>query len=306
MPADHSVTATEQSGLVIASYGQRGVLRDPAGRALDFVLKGRRLRAVCGDTVTWVTATRGEPVVVVAVSERRNALARPDRRGRAEVLAANIDQVLVVAAPAPAPDYFIVDRFVCAAELMDAAVALVWNKVDLRADDPELATYAAMGYPVLTTSALHGTGSTALAEHLATTPAVNILVGQSGVGKSSLINALVADTDVAVGRLSTGSDEGRHTTTAAYMHDLNDGGTLIDSPGVREFAPAVADASRIHAGFREIYTHAAECRFANCQHLREPDCGVKIAVAAGDISMRRYESYKRLRNMHAALPDTRS
>jgi ribosome biogenesis GTPase len=303
MPTDNSPD-DNNTGLVIASYGRRGVLVDAAGLRHKFVLKGRKLRAVCGDHVTWQPTTASEPALVNAIAARRNVLERPDMRGKTEPLAANLDQLLVVLAPQPDPDYFMIDRFLCAAELMGAAAALVWNKADLAtAEQPELAEYARLGYAVLPSSVIDATGIVALRERLA--KGISILVGQSGVGKSSLINALLPHVRVPVGPLSTGSGEGKHTTTASYMHELDSGGQLIDSPGVREFAPHILEARSIQVGFREVVDLAEQCRFGDCQHTREPNCAVKAALDGGEISQRRYDSYKRLRNMQAAAQPNR-
>lgn len=289
-----------QLGTVVASYGQRGFVALADEHRSRYVLKGRKLRAVCGDHVTCVRQAGTDELLVTQLHHRRNALERPNGRGRTEALAANIDRVVVVTAAEPKPDYFMVDRFLCAAELMTAAAVIVINKVDLEnIEDAELAHYATLDYPLVRASATHASGLTELVATLS--DGVSILVGQSGVGKSSLINCIVPAADVPVGALSAGSGEGRHTTTASYMHTLANGGRLIDSPGVREYAPAIGDAARIQAGFREIVARADGCRFSNCQHTREPNCAVKAAVENGVISERRYASYKRMRNMQAAV-----
>jgi ribosome biogenesis GTPase len=292
--------AVDSVGRVIASYGQRGILADTDGTRYRYVLKGRRLRVVCGDYVHWQQSGNGGQALVTAVRERRNALERPNSRGKAELLAANLSRIVVVIAPLPAPDFFLVDRYLCAAEMQGMAAAVAWNKVDIASDLPaELSDYARLGYPILRTSATAATGIATLAQELR--EGVSLLAGQSGVGKSSLINALVPSADVTVGSLSEANREGRHTTTAAFMHTLPGGGELIDTPGVREFAPVIHDLGKVQNGFREILGFAANCRFSDCQHLREPDCAVKQACQDGRISERRYASYKRLRNSAAAL-----
>jgi ribosome biogenesis GTPase len=293
-------TAVDSVGRVIASYGQRGILADTDGTRYRYVLKGRRLRVVCGDYVHWQPTGNGGQALVTAVRERRNALERPNSRGKAELLAANLSRIVVVIAPLPAPDFFLVDRYLCAAEMQGMAAAVAWNKADIASDLPaELSDYARLGYPILHTSATAATGIATLAQELR--EGVSLLAGQSGVGKSSLINALVPSADVTVGSLSEANREGRHTTTAAFMHTLPGGGELIDTPGVREFAPVIHDLGKVQNGFREILSFAANCRFSDCQHLREPDCAVKQACQDGRISERRYASYKRLRNSAAAL-----
>jgi len=203
-----------------------------------------------------------------------------------------------VIAAEPAADFFIVDRFLCAADLMGADGILVWNKSDIGQPQPqELALYSELGYPVICTSAADGSGLPDLEQQLGS--GISMLVGQSGVGKSSLVNRLIEDASVLTGELSAASGEGRHTTTASFAHQLRNGGMLVDSPGIRDFAPAIDEAARVQNGFREIIAHADHCRFANCEHFREPGCAVKAAVANQEIAERRYESYRRLRNISA-------
>jgi ribosome biogenesis GTPase len=287
--------ATHASGRIIASYGRRGVLDPGDGTKRRYVLKGRRLKAVCGDLVEWTEQKDSPDALVTAVSERSNALERPDSSGKPELIAANLTRLLVMLAPAPEPDYFMADRYLCSAELMGATGLVIWNKTDIGPDIPEqVATYEGLGYDVLAMSCKLNEGLSQLENILV--DGINMLAGQSGVGKSSLINALVADADAAIGELSEASGEGRHTTTASYMHELKAGGQLIDSPGVREFAPVIRDVQKVQAGFREIGRLANQCKFHNCQHLREPDCAVKAALEQGKVSLRRYESYKRLCN----------
>ncbi len=289
----HSSTA-----IVIASYGRRGLLQTDTGPR-PFLLKGRNLRAVCGDKVDWEAPDGDAETVVTAVHTRRNSLQRAASHGAGEVLAANLDTLVVTIAAEPKPDFFIADRFICAAELMQSRCLLVWNKADLQPGClPELDVYRRLGYPVLDTSAATGGGLDTLRDNLAT--GWSMLVGQSGVGKSSLINQLVDAADLAIGQLSNSSREGRHTTTAAVAHRLNSSGWLVDSPGVRDFAPAISRPAIIQLGFREVVKLADGCRFADCEHRREPDCAVRAAVASGTIDARRYESYKRLHNLAAA------
>jgi ribosome biogenesis GTPase len=279
---------------VVAAFGQRVILEDAAGQRFPAFVGRRGLRAVCGDRVRWQRPGDKGDAIVVEVLPRARVLSRPNHRGRVEVLAANLDQVVIVCAPEPRTDPFITDRYLAAAEAMGAAAAVVWNKSDLpeAAEPPELTEYRAVGYPVLAASAHDGTGMAELSALLA--GHTSILVGQSGVGKSSLLNALVPGIELATASLSTSTGEGRHTTTATVLHPLPRGGALIDSPGVRDYAPALDDPGCVEPGFREIAAAAPNCRFADCRHLREPDCAVKEGIEAGTISARRYESYRRL------------
>jgi len=285
------------TGLIIAAHGHRGVLETEAGEEKRYVVKGRRLRVVCGDQVGWTRQEHGDTVLVSSIQPRNNILERqPPGQTKTEVLAANLTCVVVVFAPVPAPDWFLVDRYLCAAELMGCRVLLVGNKNDLEfdrsADSLEIQEYRRLQYTLLSVSATHGDGVQALAEALKSE--TGILVGQSGVGKSSLINRLVPDASISVGEVSMATSEGIHTTTASAMHRLPDGGRLIDTPGVRDFVPVIHETISVQRGFPEIFAVADGCRFSNCQHLREPDCAVKSKRDAGHISARRYEAYKRL------------
>ncbi|MGI9291576.1 MAG: ribosome small subunit-dependent GTPase A [Gammaproteobacteria bacterium] len=287
-------------GIITACFGTRGYLDTGDGERRRYILKGRKLRAVCGDRVYWQEQDSGSELLVTEIQERSNLLERPDTRGKAEPLAANIDKLLIVLASEPEPDCFIADRYICAAELIHAAPVIIWNKTDLSAGLPDdLQTYRSLDYPVVETSAIQHSGIKQLSELIA--GATSMLAGQSGVGKSSLINILIPDAEAAVGELSAASGEGKHTTTASVMHTLANKGRLIDTPGVREFAPAINGTERIQLGFREIARLADQCRFSDCKHLREPDCAVKTALENGEISARRYESYKRLLNTTTAL-----
>ena len=285
------------SGLIVAAHGQRGILESESGDKKRYVIKGRRLRVVCGDRVYWADQKHGETVLVSEIQPRSNVLERqPPGHTRTEILAANLTCMVVVLAPMPAPDWFLIDRYLCAAELMGCRVLLAINKNDLEfdsaADRAEIEEYRHLQYPALSLSANRGDGVQALAAAISSE--TGILVGQSGVGKSSLINQLVPDAAIPVGAVSTATSEGIHTTTASVMHRLPGGGRLIDTPGVRDFVPAISDVTRVQEGFREIIAVVDGCRFSNCQHLREPDCEVKKRLEAGLISARRYEAYKRL------------
>ena len=299
--ADSGHQADALPGLVVASYGRRFVVEDEAGATHKCLLRGRKLRPVCGDRVRWLPDPQGN--TIVSLEARRNTLARPDRRGRTEVLAANLDQLVVVIAPEPQPDPFITDRYLAAAELTGVDALLVLNKIDLAAGLQRdwLEALTTLGYPLIETAASNGTGIDALGE--ACRDRLSILVGVSGVGKSSLLNALVPDLDLRVGAISDASGEGRHTTTASVLHRLPNGGALIDSPGVRDYAPAQIALADVAYGFREIARRAQDCRFHNCMHLREPDCAVLAAVRNGDIDARRHSSYRRLVNLMRQLPD---
>ncbi len=297
----------QEQALVTATYSRRMRLRLATGQDEDARIKGKRHKPVCGDDVIAEPIAGESDWLITKILERRNALTRPNRRGEPEVLAANLDLLCVVAAPRPRPDWFIIDRYLGAAELMSADAIVVINKADQIVDDAKLkpqideavSDYERIGYELIVSSAETGEGIADLASALA--GKTSILVGQSGVGKSSLINRLLERDEQKTGVLSDKHREGRHTTVNSVMLDLPGGGAVIDSPGVRDYAPAIATDVRVADGFREIRRLAPDCRFADCQHLKEPDCAVKAAVDSGLISARRYESYRRLFRLTAEL-----
>ncbi len=299
MDAPRPADSDARTGLVTAAFGRRGLLETDAGITIGYLIRGRRLRVVCGDHVEWEPDAHRNGAIVTGIRPRTNKLERvsPDRPAP-ELLAANLTCIAVVFAHLPETDWHLVDRYLVAGELMGCRALLVDNKSDTSTRDTdasragEISVYRELGYSALSVSAKTGDGIDALVDALRNEIAV--LVGQSGVGKSSLINRLVPGADIVVGELSAANDEGTHTTAASAMHRLPGGGRLIDTPGVRDFIPSIGESSRLQLGFPEIRARADRCRFANCRHLREPDCAVKRAVADGGISPRRYETYKRL------------
>jgi ribosome biogenesis GTPase / thiamine phosphate phosphatase len=285
------VTVTHRRLLHVRCADGREAVARPARRELSIV---------CGDFVQCQLDQRHGELNVVAVEPRSSALYRTNARGGSELLAANLSLLLVVAAPLPQPDFFVVDRYLCAAQCAGVAAAVVLNKSELAIDaniERELANYSAAGYRCLRVSALQDGAMAALSALLPQQTAM--LVGQSGVGKSSLLRQLVPGSEAAIGELIR-DDEGRHTTTATRLYQVAGGGEIIDSPGVRDFAPAIDRLEGSDLGFPEIEALAPRCRFADCRHLREPDCAVRAAIGAG-FSERRYESYRRLRRLYERL-----
>jgi ribosome biogenesis GTPase / thiamine phosphate phosphatase len=286
------------TGRVIAAFGRHLVVRTADGAELRARPFGRALTVVCGDEVRCRLDRQHEELHVIEVLPRRNALWRANARGGAEPVVANLTELLVVLAPLPLPDLFVVDRYLCAATAAGMQATLVVNKSDLQIEAAlaaELDAYAPAGYAALCCSATSGAGMTELLAALGP-DTVAALVGQSGVGKSSLVRRLLPEVDIAVGELVR-AEEGRHTTTAARLFDLPHGAALIDSPGVRDFAPAVSALDERTLGFPEVARLGAGCRFSDCRHMREPGCAVRAAAEDGSWHARRYESYRRLRRL---------
>jgi len=299
------VTDRTDTGCVVESYGRRAVVERAGGAQVTCKLKRRGLDLVAGDEVRIDFSPGDDEWTVTERLPRRNVLCRSDSRGRSESLAANLDQLGVVVAPRPACDPFIVDRYLAGALYGGIASLLIVNKQDLPVEAGDLSfiePYRALGLPVVAVSAHTRTGLDALIGQLSGRR--SLLAGQSGVGKSSLLNALAGEAVRATGRLSEGSGEGRHTTVSSAIL-RTPWGEIADSPGVRDYAPPVVPLREVQLGFVEIAAKAHECRFLDCLHLREPQCAVQAAVQGGAIDSRRYESYRRLLNLTRQLDERR-
>ena len=290
---------------MIATFGRFLLIRDGDHAPRLARPRGRNLGIVCGDRVVCEQQDDHE-WIATEVLPRNSCLRRSNQRGRSEALVANLSLLGVVIAPVPAPDFFMVDRYLCAAESAGLRAIVICNKSDLPGDagiDASLAELAAIGIPVQRVSSREPASLAGLQQLLSGETAT--LVGQSGVGKSSLIRRLASNADDAVVGELMRIEEGRHTTTAARLYECHTSGRIMDSPGVRDYAPSIDDLDPASLGFREIVRFAPGCRFQDCRHLQEPRCAVQEAVAAGQISARRYESYRRLRRLREQLWELR-
>jgi ribosome biogenesis GTPase len=288
----------EQAGRVIAHFGRSLEVRSANGAAVRCHLRANLQGLVTGDTVIWREGQEGSGVVV-ARTERDSVLSRPDAQGRLKPVAANVDQLLIVFAVEPSPHANLIDRYLIAAEATGIAPVLVLNKVDLLPDDGGelgqlLERYQALGYPVVRTTTAQPDGLAALYRQLA--ERTSVFVGQSGVGKSSLIDQLLPEETLRIGALSEDSRKGTHTTTTARLYTMPDArdGVLIDSPGIREFGLTHLDAQTVTDGFIEFRPFLSHCRFRDCRHQAEPGCALLAAVEAGKIHPQRFASYRRI------------
>jgi ribosome biogenesis GTPase / thiamine phosphate phosphatase len=291
----------QHRGLVLCHFGQQldveALDGDNAGNTVRCHQRSNLDPLVAGDEVIW---QQGETAnVVVAGLPRRSVLRRPNMFGELRPVAANIDTLVIVIAPAPEAHYNLIDRYLVAGEMHGLKPVLVLNKCDLlddgnRAHLQELvASYAALGYPTLTVSSRSKQGLPDLKARLAT--GTSIFVGQSGVGKSALVNALMPGVNTLEGTLSEGVTKGRHTTTSARLFHFPEGGNLIDSPGIREFGLTHLDPEQLLHGFIEFRPFLDGCRFRDCRHQREPGCRLLEAAAQGRIDARRLASYQLIR-----------
>ncbi len=296
---DDSNLGPAQHGQVISRYGQHADIEDESGNLIRCDLRRTIGSLVAGDKIIWrENLTGGDSQgVVEAVQERSSVLTRPDFYDGVKPVAANIEQVVILSSIKPELSLQIIDRYLVAVETMGAEPVVVINKSDLLPEaekqkiDQELQYYRDIGYQVHWLSVKAEEGIELI--HQILKNRISIVVGQSGVGKSSLVNQLLPDTDAAVGDIDT-IGLGTHTTTVARLYHLSHGGDLIDSPGVREFALWHLSAEQIFDGFIEFAQYSARCKFRDCKHLEDPGCGLRKAVEAGQVKPHRLEHYHKI------------
>ncbi|NEV60920.1 ribosome small subunit-dependent GTPase A [Thiorhodococcus minor] len=295
--AETDAEVEPEEGRVVVRHGANLAVENAEGRVVHCLCRQNIGHPVCGDRVVWQRTANGQGVVT-AILPRASELSRPDYSGRPKPLAANLTRLVVLVAPEPEPSGYLVDQYLVAAEIIGVEAILVGNKMDLLsgeargAFEARFAHYPTIGYPTYWIS-LREPGSVAtLSEALA--GETSVLVGQSGVGKSSLVKALLPDREVQIGRLSEATGLGRHTTSAATCYRLRGGGSLIDSPGVRSFRLGDISRDALERGFRELRPYLGKCRFNDCRHDHEPDCAVRRAVDEGLIAAERLANFQHL------------
>lgn len=297
----------EQTGLVIAHFGVQVEVEalegELAGQIVRCHLRANLPALVTGDRVVWRPGNQGSGVIVAQLP-RTSELCRPDMRGLLKPVAANVDLIVIVFAPLPTPHANLIDRYLVAAEHAGIQPLLLLNKCDLVDDqngamlDSLLEAYRQLGYALLEVSAHGGGGMDDLRARL--DGHTSVFVGQSGVGKSSLVNSLLPGVDTRVGALSELTGKGTHTTTTARLFNFPGGGNLIDSPGIREFGLGHVSRDDVEAGFIEFRDLLGHCRFRDCKHDREPGCALLQALEEGRIHPQRMGSY---RHIIASLPE---
>lgn len=301
---DESLLEAAKDGLVITRFGQHADIEDPETKTIHRCNLRRGIESlVSGDRVIWRPGTEvlaGISGVVEAVKPRTSMLTRPDYYDGIKPVAANVDQMVIVSSILPELSLNIIDRYLIASETLNIKPLIVLNKVDLLSEEEFinvqelLSLYENIGYKVRYVSKESGYGVEALEAELR--DHINIFVGQSGVGKSSLVNALMPELEVEVeeGAISENSGLGQHTTTAARLYHFPHGGDLIDSPGVREFGLWHLEPEQITKSFVEFKGFLGGCKFRDCKHKDDPGCLLQEAVGSGKINKLRFESYHRI------------
>jgi ribosome biogenesis GTPase len=285
------------SGLVISYFGNSVAVETDDGQVLQCHLKRNQELPVVGDKVYLKLEREENTGLITGIAPRKSLLSRGQGHSNRQPIAANIDVIVIVMSPPPILSEYLIDRYLVAAELLHIQPIIVLNKSDLLAPAERQAVidrlmpYEKIPYPVMLSSAVTHNGLDELSAYLNNKTAV--LVGPSGVGKSSIIAALTQTENPAmrIGDVST-KGAGKHTTTATHLYHLPTGnGNLIDSPGVREFNLWPVSKPDILLSFKEFQDIVSDCKFRDCMHIKEPSCAVQEAVLQGGISPKRYESY---------------
>lgn len=285
---------SQLEGLVISHVGQGIAVEYNDSVFLCQPLRKLETIAV-GDRVLW-TPVATDQGRIDQILPRRSLLSRPSRNGKLRPVAANIDQIFVVFAVEPSCDFLLIDQYLAVCENIHIEPVLLLNKADLPQSavvEKELTAYQNLGYRFHRVSVSSGMGLALLAQALQ--DKISMLAGQSGVGKSSLTNAFIPDKSLKIGAISQTTKHGRHTTTAATLYHLPDGGDLIDSPGVAIFGLSDLTERQLAYGYREFQPLLDQCRFGDCRHWLDKDCAVRAAADTGEISVSRYQRFLKLR-----------
>ena len=281
-------------GLVVSHLG-KGIAVETGDQVILCQTLRKLDTVVVGDRVllSLINAEQGR---IEQILPRHSVLQRPSRGEQIRPVAANIHTIFVVFATEPSCDFLLIDQYLAITENCNIQAALVFNKIDLpipEAVEQELVHYQSLNYPLYRVSVRAQQGMTELQQVL--TNQTSLFAGQSGVGKSSLTNAILPDKSLRINSVSATTRHGRHTTTAATLYHLQEGGDLIDSPGVAIFGLAGLTEAQLAWGFREFQPFIGQCRFNDCRHVNDKDCAIRHAVENGQITPQRYQRFLKLR-----------
>lgn len=313
---EDSLFGEAQEGQVISRFGQHADIEAADGSVQRCNLRRTIKSLVTGDRVVWRAALQNNEEgrvngIVEAVHERESVLTRPDFYDGIKPIAANINQIVIVSAILPELSLNIIDRYLVACETLGVEPLIVLNKIDLLNDESRdqvndlMNIYRNIGYRVLEVSGYTNEGIDALTAALA--GRISIFAGQSGVGKSSLLNTLLPENaDILVNNVSDVSGLGQHTTTASRLYHFPHGGDVIDSPGVREFGLWHLTPEQVTQGYTEFRDYLGGCKFRDCKHGDDPGCALREAVENGEISAERFENYHRILESMAQVKPRRN
>ena len=285
------------SGQIIREYGQ--TLEVEANSQIHTCFARKNLDTlVIGDYVDFIIDPQTGQGVIEKRLPRHSLIARSDRYHPIKEMAANLTQVVIMAAPIPPPHEYYIDQYLAATELANLKVLLLINKADLFPAHPEIlefkAFYEKVGYEIMLISARNHTHLPALSARLA--GETSLLMGVSGVGKSSLINTLLGEHTTKTSMISAANQKGQHTTSVSTLYHLENGGHLIDIPGIREFKLPKNQRPDLAQGFRDFWPYLGHCRYRNCSHKEDPGCALVAAVASGQIQKQRLLNYERMQS----------
>lgn len=299
---DDSQFSEPIEGIVLSRFGKQADVENQQGTIYRCHIRRTLPAIVTGDNVIFRVSQNLDQKtgIIEGVHPRRSLLSRPDIYDGLKPVAANIDQVFIVCAPLPALSLNVIDRYLVSCEAMQLHPIILLNKVDLLDDEMQAEyvemfdIYRTIGYEVVFVSSYTETGLATLQSYLK--DKITIFAGQSGVGKSSLLNAILPDlaAPILVNDVSDLSGLGQHTTTSSRLYRLETGGSVIDSPGIREFGLWHLSRETITQGYREFHDYLGGCKFRDCKHLDDPGCLIREAVALGKISEVRYDNYHRI------------
>jgi len=291
---DEESASRLHNGFVVASFGTQYIVEDEHGERFNSLSRQNLGSIVVGDKIVFETFTHGD-AVITAILDRNSLLERPNFNGNTKPVAANIDQILVMSSIEPALSTALIDRYLVAIELAEIHPLIIINKIDILSKNElselkqSLAYYEEIGYHIIYVATNSRNGLSTI-EHVLQDK-VSILVGQSGVGKSSTIKAILPDIDIQIGEISKISKLGKHTTSASQWYHLASNGAIIDSPGVRDFGLWHLEKESVAWGFKEFRPYLGTCKFSNCSHINEPECAIIHAVEEKKIPLERWKNF---------------
>lgn len=294
---DEQSSSQMHNGFVVASFGTQYIVEDEHKQRYSSLARQNLGSIVVGDKIIFETFEHGD-AVITAILERTSLLERPNFNGNTKPVAANIDQILIMSSIVPTLATALIDRYLVAIELSDIHPIIVINKTDLLNSDElkalkeSLSYYSDIGYEIIYVATKSRKGLSTVEKVLQNK--VSILVGQSGVGKSSTIKALLPDIDIQIGEISKISQLGKHTTSASQWYHLATEGAIIDSPGVRDFGLWHLEKENVAWGFREFRPFLGTCKYSNCSHINEPECAIIASVENKKIPLPRWENYVKI------------